>query len=313
MKSLQPFLSVTTTGGRYSACKHFLSYNIHTGYVGGSLCSRSIMSSASSANPVDPITPAHSDDLDWITAYISIHSMSDPSRRYTFLLWIAVTLIFLVFAVLHWTGSRGGFIGAKWSKWSMRRRTWRKKHSVTVAIKRGEPHRQPLPLPSNAQIMCLCLLLLATVALSVAGPDYIAPGVKVWQFNSPSTGNTTPGEQPQYTIWKTYWTSAGRTGLIAFALMPLCVLFALKAPPFAIFAISFMIQLQFDKLAWLHRWSGRLIWLMTAVHVGLWTAQMIIEVRPETGQMVLIYAWGDMNFIWGWIVSSYVSSFQTQY
>ncbi|KAF7976337.1 hypothetical protein HWV62_7072 [Athelia sp. TMB] len=228
--------------------------------------------------------------------------MSDPSRRYSFLLWIAVTLIFLVFAVLHWTGSRGGFVGAKWSKWSLRRRTWRKKHSLAVAQKGGQPHRQPLSLPSNSQILCLCLLLLATAALSVAGPDYIAPGVKVWQFSksNPSTSDTTPGEQPQYTIWKTWWTSAGRTGLIAFALMPLCILFALKAPPFAIFAISFMIQLQFDKLSWLHRWSGRLIWLVTAAHVALWTVQMCLEVRPETGKKAIVYAWDEIRFIWGW-------------
>lgn len=266
-------------------------------------------SSSPSINPPNPTTPSYTDNTEWITAYLAIHTMSNPSRRYGYLLWIAVVFVFLVFALLHWTGSRGGFIGAKWSKWSLRRRTWRKKHSLVVARKRGEPHRQPSSLPSNAQLLCLCLLFLATAALSVAGPDYIAPGLKLWKFSRRSTDpnpgvayNDSSFQQPQYTIWKAWWTSAGRTGLIAFALLPLCVLFALKAPPFAIFALPFMIQLHFDKLSSLHRWSGRLIWLMSALHVALWTVQLVTEHRQSTGKMALKYAWIEVRFVCGWIV-----------
>lgn len=267
------------------------------------------MSSTSSTTSLrsNPTTPAYTNDVDWLTAYLAIHSMSPPSRRYGYLLWIAVVFIFLLFALLHWTGSRGGFIGATWSKWSLRRRTWRKKHSLAIARRKNEPHRQPSSLPSNAQLLCLIVLLLATVALSVAGPDYITPSVKVWEFNRLAARavnfDQAVSGQPQYTIQKAWWTAGGRTGLIAFALIPLCVLFALKAPPFAIFAIPFMIQLYFDKLAWLHRWSGRLLWFISAAHVGLWSVQLVQDHRPTTGHMAFFYAWQESRFINGWIVS----------
>lgn len=264
----------------------------------------STVSSTTTAFPSNPSTPNIANDLQWVDAYLTIHYMSASSRRYAYLLWIVVVFIFLIFALLHWTGSRGGFIGASWSKWSLRRRTWRKKHSLAVARRNNQPHKQPSSLPSNAQLLCLVLLFLATVALSVAGPDYIAPGLKLWQFERRATlgSDETSPDAPQYTIWKAWWTAAGRTGLISFSLLPLCVLFALKAPPFAVFAIPFMIQLYFDKLAWLHRWSGRLIWLTSTAHVVLWTVQMVTEHRPSTGQIVLKYAFLEMRFIWGWIV-----------
>lgn len=264
----------------------------------------STVSSTTTAFPSNPSTPNIANDLQWVDAYLTIHYMSASSRRYAYLLWIVVVFIFLIFALLHWTGSRGGFIGASWSKWSLRRRTWRKKHSLAVARRNNQPHKQPSSLPSNAQLLCLVLLFLATVALSVAGPDYIAPGLKLWQFERRATlgSDETSPDAPQYTILKAWWTAAGRTGLISFSLLPLCVLFALKAPPFAVFAIPFMIQLYFDKLAWLHRWSGRLIWLTSTAHVVLWTVQMVTEHRPNTGQIVLKYAFLEMRFIWGWIV-----------
>lgn len=263
---------------------------------------------ATSLRP-NPTTPAYPNDVDWTTSYLAIHSMSSPSRRYAYLLWIVIAFIFLIFALLHWTGSRGGFLGATWSKWSLRRRTWRKKHSLAIARRNNQPHRQPSSLPSNAQLLCLTVLFFAAVALSVAGPDYITPGDKVWQFTrreltsrAVNFDQAAASGQPQYTIWKAWWTAGGRTGLISFALIPLCVLFALKAPPFAVFAIPFMVQIYFDKLAWLHRWSGRLIWLVSAAHVALWLVQLVQDHRPTTGKMALTYAWGEPRFINGWIV-----------
>ncbi|KAG1756729.1 uncharacterized protein EDB91DRAFT_32712 [Suillus paluster] len=261
----------------------------------------------------DPTTPAFSDDLEWITAYLTIHSLSVPSRRYSFFLWIVVVFFFLAFAVLHWTGSRGGFLGTHWTKWSLRRRTWRKKHNLALALKRNDPRRQPSPLPSNAQLLCLTLLLGGSLALTFIGPDYIAPTLKVWQIRRDIVltesqrrnfiPDTTPylPLQPQYTISKAWWTSSARAGQIAFALFPLCVLFALKAPPFAIFAIPFMIQFFFDKLAWLHRWTGRLIWFLTSIHVTFWSVQLVRDHKPSTGRIAYVYAFSYMPFIFGWI------------
>ncbi|EIW80352.1 hypothetical protein CONPUDRAFT_137590 [Coniophora puteana RWD-64-598 SS2] len=268
---------------------------------------------SSTAYPVDPTTPPIANDVEWITAYLTIYSLSSPSRRYSFLLWIAVVFVFCVFAVLHWSGSRGGFIGAAWTKWSLRRRTWRKKHNIALARKRNEPHRQPVSLPSNAQLFSLAVLFLASCALAFVGPDYVDPRQKVWQVHRNATSSslsqrftalydtfTIEQYQPNYQIDKAWWTSAARSGQIAYALFPLCVLFALKAPPFAIFAIPFMIQLYFDKLAWLHRWSGRIIWLLTFLHVALWSVQLMLDHKSTNGSIAYVYAWLYEPFILGW-------------
>ncbi|KAG1905591.1 uncharacterized protein F5891DRAFT_1125682 [Suillus fuscotomentosus] len=248
------------------------------------MSSASVATASSTALPTDPTTPAFSDDLQWITAYLTIHSLSIPSRRYSFLIWIVVVLFFLVFAILHWTGSRGGFLGAHWTKWTIRRRTWRKKHNIALALKNDHSHRQPNSLPSNAQLLCLALLLGGSLALAFVGPDYISPTSQTW------------------------WTSSARTGQIAFALLPLCVLFALKAPPFAIFAIPFMIQFFFDKLAWLHRWTGRLIWFLTSIHVALWSVQLVQDHNSSTGRVAYVYAFSYMPFIFGWVAFALLTS-----
>lgn len=237
----------------------------------------------------------------WTTDYFTVHSLSIPSRRYSFILWLAVVFSFLTFAVLHWTGSGGGQYGAIWSKWALRRRTWRKKHPLALARR----STQPIFLPPNAQLLALFVLTLASLALTFVGPDYLAPTLKVWMINdhvSPPSSPSHDASMPQHTISKSLWSSSARAGQLAFALLPLCVLFALKAPPFALFAIPFMIQLYFDKLAWLHRWAGRLVWFLVCIHVVLWSIQLAKDVNPSTGRVAYIYAWSYTPFIYGWIV-----------
>jgi hypothetical protein len=259
-----------------------------------------------------PTVPAYSDDQRWIRSYMYVHMMSSASRRYAYFLWIIVLFLSLIFAFLHWTGSKGSFIGGYWGKWMLRRRTWRFRFSWTKTP-------QPVALQSNGQLLSLTLLTLATLALTFVGPDYIAPGTYFWEFyqHDPSTlssrGNAFDESLVypyvlQYTVSKAWWTSGGRNGLIAFALFPLCVLFALKAPPFALFALPFTLQFHSDKLSWLHRWSGRLIWLITACHVVLWSVQLATDQRPETDHSAYYYAWKYNKFIFGWIVRSLFSS-----
>ncbi|KAJ4474528.1 hypothetical protein C8R41DRAFT_897418 [Lentinula lateritia] len=261
-----------------------------------------------SALTPDPSIPAYTDDLEWVTAYLVAHMMSDNSKVYTYLLWICVAFVLLVFTLFHLSGNRGGFVAAAWSKWALRRRTWRGA-SVLERARRTGKNIQPVILPPNSQILCLVALPIIAFLLAFVGPDYLSPKLHLFDLDSPNLATRATGYdaslfyqyQPQYTINKAWWTSGGRTGLIAFALLPLCVLFALKAPPFAIFAISFTTQVYFDKLAWLHRWSGRLIWLITLLHVLLWSAQLLRDHRPSTGKIGYTYAWQYEKFIYGWL------------
>ncbi|KAI0273760.1 hypothetical protein BC834DRAFT_921742 [Gloeopeniophorella convolvens] len=251
----------------------------------------------------NPETPIIADDLEWFTAYAKIHMLSQTSWRYAYIFWLAIGLVALIFSVFHLFGLRSGAFGAHWSKWSLRRRTWRKKHSLAEARKSDRPHKQPLPLPSNAQLLCLLSLIVACLAATFVGPDYIAPVNRLWGFRrSLSAVAASPIiEQPQYTIQKAWWTSGGRAGLVSFALFPLCILFALKRPPFAIFAIPFFTNLHFDKLIWLHRWTGRLIWFMVALHTALWSVQLANDKRSGTDKVAYVYAWQYQKFIYAWI------------
>lgn len=255
-------------------------------------------------NP-NPTTPNYPDDIQWITAYLVIHMLSPGSFWYAYLLWFVVAAIFLLYIFLRWTGS-GGYLGARWNKWALRKRTWRGQHALAIAKKRGT-RPQPTSLPSNGQIFCMIVLFVAVLLLCFVGPDYIGrshssifarrdgrrPAYSISDFIH---------LQPQYQINKAWWTSGNRTGVLAFALLPLCVLFALKAPPFALFAIPFTTQFYFDKLSWLHRWSGRLIWMVSALHVLLWSVQLSLDRREGTGVAPYVYIWRYPKFIYGWTV-----------
>ncbi len=255
-------------------------------------------------NP-NPTTPAFDNDIEWITAYLKIHALSHTTWRYAHFLWVAIGIVAVIFAVSNLLDLRSGLLGAYWSKWSLRRRTWRKKHSLAQAKKSGQRHKQPLLLPSNAQLLTLTALTIASLAAVFLGPDYIAPSHRLFHRAAvPSVASYIP----QYTIQKAWWASGNRAGLIAFALFPLCVLFALKRPPFAIFAIPFFTHIHSDKLIWLHRWIGRLIWALVALHATLWSVQLFRDMRVGTDDAAYVYAWHYKRFIFAWTVSLYCES-----
>ncbi|KAI0780844.1 hypothetical protein BD413DRAFT_463706 [Trametes elegans] len=262
------------------------------------------------ARPAYPTTPSYSDKLEFVSAYITIHVLSDASRVYAYTFWFAVVAVLLLCSVFHHLHLRGGYLGALWSKWAIRRRTWRKKHTLAKSKAQGVPHKQPFSFPSNAQMCTYAFIVLAALLVSFLGPDYLAPGSTLWTLqdfpwatttNVPLAKRETSYDpamfaeyQPHYVIDKTWWSSGDRTGIIAFALFPLCVLFALKSPPFAIFSLPFLVQLYCDKLLWLHKWVARLIYLLTIAHVALWSVQLTID-------QAWSLAWLYERFIFAWI------------
>ncbi|CAE6435923.1 unnamed protein product [Rhizoctonia solani] len=270
----------------------------------------------------NPTTPAFINSYQWINTYLVIHKMSTTSYRYAYMLWLALTLVAVVVAIAHITGRRTTVLGVIWRKYTLRRRTWRKQASLRAIQKSKQPHRQPYSLPSNAQLIAVTILFVAAALLCCVGPDYISPYTRMWDLKSNLTApalvrrdfmqafreferrapiaSTPTTRQPAYTIPKAWWTAGGRTGIIAFALFPLCVLFALKAPPFAVFALPFTTQMHFDKLALLHRWSGRIIWIITTIHVATWGVQLGRDERHGVaGGIAWNYVWQYPLFIYG--------------
>ncbi|KAI0670300.1 hypothetical protein C8Q78DRAFT_1035550 [Trametes maxima] len=259
---------------------------------------------SASSRPAYPTTPLYDDPVEFVTAYLTVHVLSDASRIYSYLFWFALAAVLVCASLLHHLRIRGGYVGAVWSKWALRRRTWRKKHALAVAKARSQPHRQPSSLPSNAQILTLTVIFVASMLVAFLGPDYLPGGSTLWTLQNFPSATTTYAKrafdtsvwdpfQPHYIIQKTWWSSSNRTGLIAFALFPLCILFALKSPPFAIFSLPFLVQLYCDKLLWLHKWTARIIYLLTVLHVVFWCVQL-------TNDQAWMYAWKYQRFLFAW-------------
>ncbi|KAI5123356.1 hypothetical protein M0805_001777 [Coniferiporia weirii] len=275
-------------------------------------------SSAAAAEPADPTTPVYSDDLTWLTAYLTIHSLSRNSYVYMYILWFAVAAAFLALCAATWSGVRAAALGASWQRWALRRRTWRKKHTLRTAeaearrkgLPSGSAHRQPTALPSNAQLLSAVALVTVVILLCFVGPDYINPDLDMFELSSSSSSlsKRTPVTEailseyiPHYTIAKSFWTAAGRTGGVAFALFPLVVMLALKAAPFALFAIPGLVGYSHDKMIRLHRYVGRLLWFVTTLHVVFWVVQACKDRRAGTGEMVIVYVWEYPKFRYAWV------------
>ncbi|KAJ1309512.1 hypothetical protein OPQ81_006286 [Rhizoctonia solani] len=251
----------------------------------------------------NPTTPAFINSYQWINTYLVIHKMSTTSYRYAYMLWLAITLVTVVVAVAHIMGRRTTVLGVIWRKYTLRRRTWRKQASLRAIQKSKQPHRQPYSLPSNAQLIAVTILFVAAALLCCVGPDYISPYTRMWDLKS----NLTSPALIRRDFMEAFRSfekrapiaSTPTTRIIAFSLFPLCVLFALKAPPFAVFALPFTTQMHFDKLALLHRWSGRIIWIITTIHVATWGVQLGRDERHGAGGIAWDYVWQYPLFIYG--------------
>ncbi len=254
---------------------------------------------------------------------------STQSYRYPLLLWLIFLALLLLFTILHHLSFRAGFLSSLWSKLAIKRKVIRTKGQKASDKRSGEflsrrltvgrggggggggavggkgKRKRNVVLPSNGQLMAGSVLVLLVAACCVVGADYIDPTTSAWNvgtsfFSKRQSGSGSDSLQiPQYTIGKSWWTSGSRFGLIGFALFPLVVLLALKAPPFAILSLKIFTHLHSDKLALLHRWSGRLIWLVTTIHVVLWTVQLFIDQRGDgEGRSMWFVVWIYDKFQW---------------
>lgn len=104
-----------------------------------------------------------------------------------------------------------------------------------------------------------------------------------------------------YEIDKNWWVSSSRVGMIAYVLLPLSVTLALKMWPFAVFAVPMLINYGIDKTAVFHHWFGRVIWVLSTIHVGLWSKQLFLDFDPY-GYPVFFAMWKYWRFNAGVVV-----------
>ncbi|WVQ77459.1 hypothetical protein IAR50_007145 [Cryptococcus sp. DSM 104548] len=243
-----------------------------------------VTGSVTSALPVDPTVAASATGADYATAYLDAHRMSWSSYRYIYLLWFVLAVLTLLYALSHHVRLSGGSLGATYSKWGIKRRAF---GTATAGGRRTV-------LPSNNLVLSVLVLVVVSVVLSVIGPDYIRPSASTFNYAA-----TRKRSFVAYSISKSFWTSGNRFGDMAFALMPLVVLFALKAPPFAAFSLRYLTHLYNDKLALFHRGAAWLVWGVTTVHTVLWTIQLFKD--QHNGKAVWFAAWSSYHFIFGCI------------
>lgn len=203
------------------------------------------------------------------------------------------------------------------------------------------PRRRVIILPSVARCLFLCALLLIPILLTIIGADYIRPTAGVFDMGASFPNITDPktplfirslasldeaaapslGPYRRHLSWgigsfasvgtapatvtlpyRTWWTAGGRTGIMTNALTPLIVIVALKAQPFAIFSTRLLGGLSFDRLSFVHKWGGRIVWLFAAVHVATWSVQLKFDYAFGGEVWAFVFLWN--RFRWGFVVSS---------
>nr|XP_031861634.1 uncharacterized protein CI109_002864 [Kwoniella shandongensis]KAA5528706.1 hypothetical protein CI109_002864 [Kwoniella shandongensis] len=252
-------------------------------YVTSNAAAPQVTGSVTSALPINPTISSTSSDSDYAAAYLVAHRLSWPSYRYAYLLWVVFALLAGIYALSHHLKLSGGSLGAAFSKWGMRRRPVGRRKAGGA---RGRA------LPSNSLLVVIAIIVIVSCVLALLGADYIRPSSSILDFSS-----SFRKRYVAYTINKAFWTSGSRFGYMAFALIPLVILFALKAPPFAVFAIRPFTHLFADKLALFHRASAWLVWGFTTIHVVLWTIQLFQDQR--NGRAVWFLLWTSPRLIFG--------------
>ncbi|OXG13296.1 ferric-chelate reductase [Cryptococcus neoformans Tu401-1] len=242
-----------------------------------------VTGSVTSALPADPTISSGISGVDYATAYLDAHMMSWPSYRYAYLFWIILAGLAAIYALSHHLRLSAGSFGAGYSKWGMRRKG--------LGTKDG---RRGTILPSNNTMLSIAFLIVLSVVLCLVGYDYISPSSTTLNFASYRKRAFVP-----YGINKAFWTSGNRFGYMAFAMTPLVVLFALKAPPFAFLSLRPLTHLYSDKLALFHRAAAWLVWAFTTVHTILWTIQLFKD--KHNGRAVWFTIWNSYHFIFGCI------------
>lgn len=267
----------------------------------------------------------------YLRSYFTAHAFAVSSYRYQFITWFALVALFGILAAFYHTGiADQTWIGALWSRWATRNRvikmgrqsaaSQQKGHRVVQEGKR--PSRRVYTFPSFGSVLLLIALVVIPVALTLIGADYIRPSAGVFDMSeswpNSSISTSTPGLSRRSLVWgqgsypsvtitsprltlpyRTWWTAGSRVGAMTNALTPLIVITALKQIPFAILSTRLMGGYAFDRLSFMHKWGGRVVWLFATAHVVLWSVQLTKEPTFYTGMWSFVFLWP--KFRWGFV------------
>lgn len=186
--------------------------------------------------------------------------------------------------------------------------------------------RKIVTFPSFGRLVLLFFMIAVPVVLTLVGADFIGPNVGVFDFSQSWPPQTTytvgmsrramqlvkrritwgQGSYPSVTTYpptvtlpyRTWWTTGDRTGDITMGLVPIVLIMALKQVPFALLSTRFFGGYAFDRLSFLHKWGGRIIWLFGTAHLVTWCVQLNKDTRIGEPVWSFVFMW--TKFRWGW-------------
>ncbi|KAJ9479047.1 FAD-binding FR-type domain-containing protein [Pseudozyma hubeiensis] len=194
--------------------------------------------------------------------------------------------------------------------------------------------RRIFTFPSFGRIVLLFFMLAVPIVLTLVGADFIGPNYGVFDFSQSWPSQTTnmaglsrravqtlhkrlqwgQGSYPSVTTYppyntlpyRTWWTTGDRTGDITMGLVPIVLIMALKQVPFALLSTRFFGGYSFDRLSFLHKWGGRIIWLFGTAHLVTWCIQLNIDTRIDEPVWSFVFMW--TKFRWGWVSYGFLTA-----
>ncbi|KAN0061676.1 hypothetical protein ACQY0O_005667 [Thecaphora frezii] len=196
--------------------------------------------------------------------------------------------------------------------------------------------RKTFMFASFGRLFLVTCFLGIPVCLTLVGTDYIGPNVALFDLSESWPSSTTPNSQlglsrrayqtlrkrlqwgigdfppvttiaPTVTLpYRTWWTLGDRTGDMTSALVPLVVVMALKQVPFALFSMRALGGYAFDRLSFLHKWGGRIIWLFATAHLVTWVVQLNKDQRIGEPVWNFVFMW--TKFRWGWVSYGFLTA-----
>lgn len=235
---------------------------------------------------VDRILPCKNDpgSCEYLDAVYHTH---DLSMLYTFILWAVIGGLLIILTILHFikpsgkitTEVRDSEIQSRANTLSWYYRTWR---GTTATFRRfllPESFVKFFGHVTRLQVLILAILLGYLLIFTFVGEVYkrwITPVKKTNLFNTRSG----------------LGGFSDRVGAFAYALTPFTVLLSSRES-----VLSLATGIPYQSFNFLHRWTGRVIFIQSAVHAFGWT---LIEARLYQPQPTTFRTWIKQPYmIWG--------------
>jgi len=195
----------------------------------------------------------------------AVYSMHETSMRYTFILWAVLLSIAATWLVIRgWrTNSHesqpSSLFESAWRTLALAKRRWL---STDIASK---PLQRLFGRVSRLQLLILAVLLAYLLLFSLIGITY-----RFWLTPLPAS--------PLHNTRTGLGGFADRVGALAYALTPLAVLLGMRES-----VLSVVTGVPYQHFNFLHRWTGRVVFVQAVVHTIVWTVVEGRLYQPQPG------------------------------